>query len=182
MAAGSELVHTFPTWDWSALTYRAVAERASVGERTVYRHFPSERQLHDAVMQRLEEEAGVSYEGITLRSIEAVAERVFDSLGAFAAAPTTEGTTDATFVAEDDRRRRAVRSAVDEAAPGWTSAQRELAAAALDVVWSVEGYQRLAVSWRLDGAQATAVVGWLLGLVADAIASGDPPPTTPKDR
>ena len=50
VAAGSELVHDFDTWNWRDLTFKAVAERAGVGERTVYRHFPTERHLHDAVM------------------------------------------------------------------------------------------------------------------------------------
>ena len=59
IAAGSELVHAFDSWNWRDLTFRSVAERAGVGERTVYRHFPTERHLHDAVMQRLESEAGV---------------------------------------------------------------------------------------------------------------------------
>lgn len=58
--AGSALVHSFPAWDWRDLTFRAVAERAGVGERTVYRHFPTEADLHDAVLRRLEDEAGVS--------------------------------------------------------------------------------------------------------------------------
>src|SRR3954452_22835604 len=69
VAAGSALVHEFSSWDWDALTFRAVAERAGVGERTVYRHFPTERHLHDAVMARLEEEAGVTYEGLDLASL-----------------------------------------------------------------------------------------------------------------
>lgn len=50
VAAGTELVHGFETWDWHDLTFKAVAERAGVGERTVYRHFPTEQHLHDAVM------------------------------------------------------------------------------------------------------------------------------------
>ena len=50
LAAGVELVRGFKTWDWSDLTFRAVAERAGVGERTVYRHFPTERALHAAIM------------------------------------------------------------------------------------------------------------------------------------
>ena len=66
VAAGSELVHAFDTWNWRDLTFRSVAERAGVGERTVYRHFPTERHLHDAVMQRLESEAGISYEDVDL--------------------------------------------------------------------------------------------------------------------
>ena len=51
-------MHGYDTWDWRDLTFRSVAERAGVGERTVYRHFPTERHLHDAVMERLESEAG----------------------------------------------------------------------------------------------------------------------------
>src|SRR5262245_58672451 len=38
VAAGSELAHEFASWDWKPLTFRAVADRAGVGERTVYRH------------------------------------------------------------------------------------------------------------------------------------------------
>ena len=37
VAAGAELLHGFPIWNWRALTVRAVAERAGVNERTVYR-------------------------------------------------------------------------------------------------------------------------------------------------
>ena len=59
LAAGSALVHEFKSWDWRPLTFRAVAERAGVGERTVYRHFATERELRDAVMTRCEQEAGV---------------------------------------------------------------------------------------------------------------------------
>jgi AcrR family transcriptional regulator len=37
LTSGAELLHGFPTWNWSELTVRAVAERAAVTERTVYR-------------------------------------------------------------------------------------------------------------------------------------------------
>ena len=71
VAAGSDLVHGFETWNWGDLTFKAVAVRAGVGDRTVYRHFPTERHLQDAVMQRLESEAGVSYEdvAVTLQAV-----------------------------------------------------------------------------------------------------------------
>src|SRR3954452_9555040 len=69
VAAGSELVHHFPSWDWKELTFRAVADRAGVSERTVYRHFATERELHDAGMRRLEEEAGLSYDQLRLADL-----------------------------------------------------------------------------------------------------------------
>src|SRR6185312_1564299 len=90
VAAGSELVHEFDSWHWDALTFRAVAERAGVGERTVYRHFPTEQHLHDAVMVRLESEAGVSYEDVDLTNIGEVTARVFASLQRFSVRKTVE--------------------------------------------------------------------------------------------
>src|SRR5204862_2508851 len=39
IAAGVDILHGFPVWNWRALTVGAVAERAGVNERTVYRHF-----------------------------------------------------------------------------------------------------------------------------------------------
>ncbi len=75
--AGTQLVHGFTTWDWDELTFRAVAERAEVSERTVYRHFPTERHLHDAIMGRLEDEAGIAYEDVELGNLADVTARVF---------------------------------------------------------------------------------------------------------
>ena len=77
VAAGSALVHSYASWDWRELTFRAVAEQAGVSERTVYRHFPSERHLHDAVMDRLEREAGIAYEDVDLASLADVTARIF---------------------------------------------------------------------------------------------------------
>src|SRR3546814_8191892 len=98
VGAGSELVHEFDSWDWRGLTFRAVAERAGVGERTVYRHFPTERHLHAAVMQRLEAEAGVPYDDVTLDNIGAVTARVFASLQRFPVRETLPAPSDLAFV------------------------------------------------------------------------------------
>ena len=58
VTAGAELLHGFPIWNWDALTPRAVAEQAGVTERTVYRYFAGERELRDAVMERMEHDGG----------------------------------------------------------------------------------------------------------------------------
>ena len=89
LAAGSELVHGFDSWDWRDLTVRAVAKRAGVNERTVYRHFSNERELHDAVMRRLQEEAGDPLDGLTLDQFAAVVADLFAYLSSFATAPRT---------------------------------------------------------------------------------------------
>jgi AcrR family transcriptional regulator len=175
VTAGADLARTFPSWDWGDLTFRAVAERARVGERTVYRHFPTERHLHDAVMQRLEEDAGVSYDGMTLDAVALVAGRVFASLGSFSVTPRALAAADSTIGAEDDRRRDALRRAVDEAKPHWVPARRESTAAALDVLWSMESYERLIAQWGFTPDQATDVLAWLIGLSVDAIERDGPP-------
>ena len=117
VAAGSELVHGFDTWNWRDLTFKAVAERAGVGERTVYRHFPTERHLHDAVMQRLESEAGISYEDVDLANLAEVTARVFASLQRFSVRESVETPQDPTFVSVDERRRDALLRAVSASAP-----------------------------------------------------------------
>ena len=176
MAAGSELVHELPSWDWDDLTFRAVAERAGVGVRTVYRYFPTERVLHDAVMERLEEEAGVRYEGMTLDRISEVATKVFRSMAAFAAAPVSPPSPEVTFAAADDKRRRALTDAIESAAAAWSAPEKQSAAAALDIIWSPPNYERLITAWGMDRDSATDLMAWLIDLVASTFREGKRPP------
>jgi AcrR family transcriptional regulator len=176
VAAGGELVHAFDSWNWRDLTFRAVAERAGVGERTVYRHFPSERHLHDAVMQRLEAEAGVSYEDVDLTNIGDVTARVFASLQRFSVRESVDTPQDPTFVGVDERRREALMRAVSVSAPAWSIAEQQVAAGLLDVLWNVPSYERLVGVWGIDGTAATRAIGWLMAKVVAAIEDDDPPP------
>jgi len=175
--AASELVHGFASWDWRELTFRAVAERAGVGERTVYRHFPTERHLHDAVMQRLEEEAGITYEGVELANLAEVTARVFASRMSFAVGGSVVEPDDPTFVAVDERRRRALLRAVLASAPHWTDTQRETVAALLDVLWNLPSYERLVGVWNVTGEDATRAITWAMSKLVQAIEDDDPPPT-----
>ncbi len=97
--AGCELLRASSVRDWHALTIRAVAERAGVNERTVYRHFTNERGVRDAVMARLEEQAGIDLAGFTLDDVVDVTERIFDSV-------SSHPIESATVARPDARRRR----------------------------------------------------------------------------
>ena len=119
IAAGSELVHEYTSWDWQELTFRAVAARAGVGERTVYRHFPTERELRDAVMRRLEDEAQISYADVDLANLTEVTGRFFAALQRFTVDPPAQVVDDPAFEGADRRRRDAVLRAVTESAPDW---------------------------------------------------------------
>lgn len=173
VTAGAALVHEFTSWDWDGLTFRAVAERAEVSERTVYRHFPTERQLHDAVMARLEDEAGITYDDVELGTIADVTGRLIASLQRFAVEQSVRAPHNPAFLGADERRREALLRAVRAEAPDLTDVQQRIAAGLLDVVWSPATYERLASAWRLDDEIAFGAIEWMISAVVDAVRSGD---------
>jgi AcrR family transcriptional regulator len=175
VVSGTELAHGFETWDWRELTFRAVAERAGVGERTVYRHFPTERHLHDAVMERLETQAGIHYEDVDLANLSDVTGRLFASLQRFTVRDSMRAPSDPTFAGVDKRRRNALLRSVSDATPDWSEQQQRAAAGLLDALWNLPTYERLAGVWGLTGPDATDTVTWLMAKVLAAIADDDPP-------
>ena len=175
VAAGCALVHSFTTLDWNDLTIRAVAGKAEVSESTIYRHFASERELHDAVMHRLHQEAGVSYDGLTLDDLAGTTRQVFAALSAFAVSAWTPQMDDPTHISIDQARMNALLEAVDEPSGSWRQAERQVAAAMLDVLWSVPSYERLVTQWKMDAAEATEAITWVMGLIVSALRDSPPP-------
>jgi AcrR family transcriptional regulator len=173
VAAGAELLHGFPIWNWRALTVRAVAERAGVNERTVYRYFANERELRDAVLERLEEEAGVDLIGLTLDDVREVTSRILEYSSSFPVEPRTE--RDATVAAANARQRAALLAAVAAHTRGWSDVDRALAAAMFDVLWSPVSYERIVVDWDVDAKDAIRGITWVVDLVQTAITDGRAP-------
>lgn len=173
ISAGAELLHGFPVWNWRALTVRAVAKRARVNERTVYRHFENERELRDAVMARHQEEARVDLKGLALEDLGDVTARIWEYVSSFPLEPRTP--RDPTLTAAGKRQRDALLAAVDQATEAWSEDDRVLAAAMLDVLWSIASYERLVADWGLHPSQAIRGVTWMLRLVEDAVRNGPGP-------
>jgi AcrR family transcriptional regulator len=173
VAAGAELVRGSPIRDWRALTIRGVAERAGVNERTVFRHFDNERALRDAVMRRLEEQAGVDVAGLRLDGIADATTRIFRHLASYP--PGSRPALDPTLAEAGRRLHLALVAAVEEHTAGWPAADRTLAAAVFDVLWAVSSYERLVVDWHLDEAEAVRGITWVIGLIRTAIAEGRRP-------
>jgi AcrR family transcriptional regulator len=173
VAAGTELLHGFPVLNWRALTVRAVAEHAGVTERTVYRYFGSERDLRDAVMGRMERDAGVELEGLSLDQVQEVAARIFEYVSKFPLEPRTP--RDPTVAATNERQRAALLGAVKRATRGWRPRDRVIAAAMLDVLWAPVAFERLVTDWELDPEEATAAITWTIGLVQRALDEGPRP-------
>jgi AcrR family transcriptional regulator len=173
LAAGSELLHGFPTWNWAALTVRAVAERAGVNERTVYRYFATERELRDAVLERFEEESGVDVAGLALCDVAAVTARMLEYVSTFPIEPRTP--RDETVAAANARQRASLVEALGPHTEGWSSGDRAIAGAMLDVLWSVVSYERMVVDWELAPEDAIRGLTWAIGLVEAAVRDGQVP-------
>ena len=133
--SGAELLQDTPIRDWQELTVRAVADRADVHERTVYRHFGTEQGLRDAVMARLERDAGVDLDHIAIDELASVTARVLRYASAFPAGP--EPDLDPTLDAADARRRAALSRVIGETAPDWSDRERLRPAAIVDLLWSL---------------------------------------------
>lgn len=178
IAAGAELVHQLPAWDWTNITARAVGERAGISERTVHRYFPTERKLRDAVIGRLVQEAGVSIGELQLADFADVTKIMFSYLMSFAAQPLTVPVLDPTLATMDQMRCNALRNAVAQVTPDWPERDQENAAAILDIFWNLPPYERLIQVWGFDKERAVGAMTWLINLVNDAIQKGNRPDTT----
>jgi AcrR family transcriptional regulator len=173
LTAGAELLHGFPVWNWRALTVRAVADRAGVNERTVYRYFANERELRDAVMGRMEAEAGVDIHGLRLEDVAEVTTRILEFVSSFPIAPRTP--RDPTVAEANERQRAALLAAVTPSTIEWSAVDRALAASMLDVLWGVMSYERLVVDWDLDPKDAIRGITWVMGLIEAAVRAGHAP-------
>jgi AcrR family transcriptional regulator len=171
--AGSELLHASHVRDWNALTVRAVAERAEVNERTVYRHFVNERALRDAVMQQLEKEAGIELEGMRLEDVASVVTQIFRHVSAFPLEPRPA--LDPTLSQANQRQHAALLEVVRNETAGWSERDRTMAAGMLDLLWSVGAYERLVRDWQLDAGGAIQAICWVIGMVESAIRQGRSP-------
>lgn len=178
--AGTAVVHDLSSWDWRGLTVRAVAARAGVHERTVHRHFASERDLRGAVLQRLIEESGVTIEGLQLADLPGHVAQLFDYLASFSTpAPPRP---DSVLEALDERRTAALMTTVREAAGAVTEQELRLIAATIDVLWGLPTYRRLIDDWGLESADAARSVGWVISLISDAVRDGRGPGSADNDR
>jgi AcrR family transcriptional regulator len=187
LIVGAALAREFPSLDWRGLTFRAVARRAGVAERTVFRYFTTEQDLHRAVLRQLEKEAGVTYENLSLERLPVMASRVFKALGKFAVFHEGIGAhpsdVDPSLTEDDQRRHEALLGAIEIHSEKWTETERQQVAGVLDVLWSTITYERLLTSWKLDTDDAIAAITWVLDLVSGAIQSGQVPiQTAPSKR
>lgn len=164
--AGARLLRRSPIRDWHAVTIRAVAEEAGVSERTVYRHFGTEKGLRDAIMGHFEATAGVDLGSLGLHDLAEVAVRGLRFAADFPVEPEAE--LDPTLHETDERRRAALLHAISASGTTWDADQQRRAAAVVDLLWNFSAYERFRSTWRLDPDAAIDAIRWAVGLVVAA--------------
>lgn len=173
VTAGAELLHGFAVWNWRALTVRGVAQRAGVHERTVYRYFANERELHDAVLERLERDSGIALDGLRLEDLQEHTKRILEYVSTFPL--ESRAPQDETLRHAAQRQRDSLVGAVAPATSTWSESDRTVAAGMLDVLWSVASYERLVADWGIESQDAIRGITWVLGLVETAIRNDNRP-------
>jgi len=173
LTAAAELLHGSSIRDWQGLTIGAVAERAGVNARTVFRHFGNERALRDSVLHQLERDSGIELEQMHLEDVADVTARIFRLVSAYPREPRPP--LDPTLLEANQRQHDALLAAVTERTTRWPAADRRLAAAMFDVLWAVGSYERLVTDWQLDRDEAIRAITWVVGLVEEAVSAGRRP-------
>ncbi len=171
--AGVKLVQSFTTWDWTNLTARAVSETAGVSERTVYRHFTTERNLRDTVMQRLVADSGIDLSTLNMEDFASTTEHMFRFLSAFAT--SAPGEQDPTFASIDEHRRAALLQSVQRSLVDSPPAEQLEIAAMLDLFWNPPYYDRLVNDWQLDPERASKLIGWMIDNLLQTVLAGKRP-------
>lgn len=155
--AALNLARVSSGWNWADITFKAVADSAGVSERTVYRHFPTQRDLHDALMVRINQDAQISYEDLAIDDVAQVVGRLFTSLSTFDRALETQPRPSEAAIAMNRERMQALLDA--------SGGDRRLAAL-LDVLWSTEAYERLSSVWKMSTDEAIDSVTWAIDRLA----------------
>jgi len=104
-----------------------------------------------------------------LEDVADVTARIFAHVSSYP--PDARQPLDPTLLDAKQRQHDALLAAVSARAGGWSSADRTVAAAVLDVLWSVASYERMVVDWQMDPVEATRGIGWVIGLVRQAIVA-----------
>lgn len=149
-----------------SISFKAVAERASVTQMTVYRHFPTREALLGGLWQRLNREMGPDI-GLPQSTAELLAQhaRLFDGFDHIAARIVASLTTRQgreMRASLNKERRQAFLAIVAEHAPGLPPAAKMDAAAVLQLLHSAHAWASMREQWGLSGAEAGRATKWAI--------------------
>jgi len=163
-AAVTLACHRAP-WSLGGLTFAEVARAAGVSERTIYRYFPTQVDLQEAVAGRWPDEVALEEHPVTEAMLPDVTRRLFEAMAARRAA-TRE-------LPSEPRRKACLGQALRPITEGLDDRSAARMAGLVDALWGQSTYLRLA-DWGLDDDEAVSAVTWCLELLAAASRRGRP--------
>ena len=161
------------------LSHDAVADRAEVGRRTVYRYFPDRAALMDAALLRVRERAGtrVTYPQSAAELLDTL-EPIYTGFDSIAPLITMLRTTPQgrqLRLAQKRQRAASYTRALAEAVENLPPEDRKLAIAMLQVLHTTP-WLEMRDHWALDGRQIARATGWAVRtLLNDLEARGSLP-------
>jgi AcrR family transcriptional regulator len=164
------------------ISHDAVAARAQVARRTVYRYFPDRSALMDGALMRVRELAGpqVAYPR-SAEELLATLEPIYTGFDAIAPITIMTRTTPqgrALRLAQKERRAASYTEALADAVRALPKADRKLATAMLQVLHTTP-WLEMHDHWGLDGRDIARATGWAVRtLLGDLKRRGG----TPLDR
>lgn len=144
-------------------SHEAVAARAGVARRTVYRYFPDRTALMDAALLRVRELAGpgVTYP-TSAEELVATLEPIytgFDAIAPIAIVLRSTPQGRALRLAQNERRVASYTKALSEVVKELPAQDRKLATAMLQVLHTTP-WLEMRDHWGLDGRQIARATGW----------------------
>lgn len=144
------------------LTYAAVAARAQVQERTVYRHFPKKEDLESALWDWIVKH--LTHVAFDAKNEDQLVAAMRESFAGFdAGAPLIQAMLHspqglAVRQRQQPARRTMFEAAIDSEVPGAPRQIRNRAAALLQVLYSAGSWELLRNFWDMDATEAASAV------------------------
>lgn len=165
-----------------ALSYAAIAARAGVQERTVYRHFPTKGELLEAFWRWVNDQAGIggfpTSEAELLRLPPEVYARFDERAGMMAALVFSEAGRKFRLRVNAERQEAygSILAARTESLDPETAKRLR---AVVQLLYNATAWATLRDHWGLDGRSSGETVSWAIRCLLDAAARGDLPSPSP---
>lgn len=152
-------------------SHEAVAERAGVGARTVYRYFPTQSDLYEELWARVRELAGTTFP----TSEEEILPRVPDLFEGF---ERSEKVITAVLESPAGHRvrerggpegRAAFKKSLKQLTDGMTAAQQRRSIAVFVAIYSAPFWQLLRERGKLSEADAVAAAEWAMSTLIEGL-------------
>ena len=163
----------------SAVSFAAVAARAGVQERTVYRHFASRSALLEAFWTWINEQAGIPGFPTQERDLTTkppVFFPGFDRRARMMAALIFSEDGREFRLRVNEERQRAYRAVLAGRIAGLDPATATQVCAVIQLLYGATAWATMRDYWQLDGKASGEAIAWAIDRLLAAVSAGDVPP------